>query len=394
MEGCRLARHRKKAVLVIVVLFIVSVFETKIPAYISGLVFGRGLFDFSHLEDLVDLIQPVPLQKVRFDVLLKDYTRKIQALQAHGLWKKTAVKSCEEEEDHPGKACVESSCPRPRPTTPEDNLRSVLSTMSDLNHKHLSLMLGLFPEPPTGKRVMFATAASDNHFNESQGLIQNLHQNVFPLISNYTFVYYDLGLLPWQRKKLMRDCRCELRRFPVELMPPRLQDLQCYAWKSFIIQANLPKTDILVWVDSSVRFWNKTMPQLLDDVERRGIVTYADVHSVAQHTLMETMIYMKEDVCTLAPVAEDHGGFLLLHNERWIREAVIKPLVACAMSPKCMCPRNPMDVIICDTGIHKYNKCHRFDQSAINIILSKLFRDHKSSFYSPFNEYPNVTLAR
>ncbi len=159
-------------------------------------------------------------------------------------------------------------------------------------------------------------------------------------------------------------------------------------------QGNLPKADILVWVDSSVRFWNKTMPQLLDDVERRGIITYADVHSVAQHTLKETMNYMKEDMCSLAPVAEDHGGFLLLHNELWIREAFIKPLVACAMSPKCMCPRNPMDVIICDTGIHKYNKCHRFDQSAINIILTKLFRDHKSSFHSPYNEYPNVTLAR
>ncbi|XP_067667566.1 uncharacterized protein [Haliotis asinina] len=373
---------------------IVLVSLTKIPADLSILVFGRGLFDISRQEKPYGLTEPVPFQKVDFDILLEDYTRKIQELQAWGLWKKNVYKRCEQMNDNPGDACVESSCPRPQPITPVDNLRSVLSTMTEMNQTQMSLILGLFPEPPSGKRVMFVTGASNNHFRESQNLMRNLHKNVFPFISNYTFVYYDLGLLPWQREKVMKDCRCELRRFPVKLMPTRLQDLQCYAWKPTIIQGNLPKTDILVWVDTSIRFWNKTIPQLLDDTERRGIVRYAGKLSVGQHTLNVTMNYMKEDVCSLAHVSEDQSGFLMLHNERWIREAVIKPWVACAMSPECMCPRKPGEVIRCNTGIHKYHKCHRFDQSAINIILTKLFRDHTSSFYSPYSEYPNVTIER
>ncbi|XP_067667366.1 uncharacterized protein [Haliotis asinina] len=391
MEGWVEAENQVEVeVLAAVVLLMFVVVEENTTGYLATCLYESQTIDFSHL---VGKVQPVPSEIVSFDELLREYTQKMADLQMAGLWKKTEVKTCEEEE-LASRPCLESLCPQRRPTTPEDNLRSVLSTVSELDHQHLSLIPGLFSDPPSNKRVMFVTAASSNHFCESQGLMRNLHQNVFPYIRNYTFVYYDLGLWPWQRNQVMRDCRCELRRFPVELMPPRLQNLRCYAWKSFIIQANLPKADILVWVDSSVRFWNKTMPQLLDDVEIRGIVTYADVHSVAQHSLKETMNYMKEDVCSLAPVAEDHGGFLLLHNERWIREAVIKPLVACAMSPKCMCPRYPPNVIVCDTDIRKYNKCHRFDQSAINIILAKLFRDHKGSFHSPYNEFPNVTLAR
>ncbi|XP_067667565.1 uncharacterized protein [Haliotis asinina] len=369
-------------------------FDALLENYTRQIQVGKGLFDLSHLEKPEGLIKPVPLQKVDFDVLLEDYTRKIQELQADGLWKENIVKPCEQMHHHPGLPCIEPSCPRPQPTTLEHNLRSVLSTMKDLNQKQMSLMLGLFPEPPSGKRVMFVTGASNNHYRESQILMRNLHENVFPFISNYTFVYYDLGLLPWQREKVMKDCRCELRRFPVKLMPPRLQDLRCYTWKPTIIQANLPKTDILVWVDTSIRFRNKTIPQLLDDTERRGIIRYAGEYSVGQHTLNVTMNYMKEDVCSLAPVSEAHAGFLMLHNERWIREAVVKPWVACAMSPECMCPRNPGEVLRCNTGIHKYHKCHRFDQSAISIIFTKLFRDHTSSFYSPYSEYPNVKIVR
>ena len=45
----------------------------------------------------------------------------------------------------------------------------------------------------------FLTAASDNHFLESQGLLKDLFQKVFPFLTNntrFTFrlVYYDLGL--------------------------------------------------------------------------------------------------------------------------------------------------------------------------------------------------------
>ncbi|XP_046583907.1 uncharacterized protein LOC124291052 isoform X2 [Haliotis rubra] len=335
----------------------------------------------------------IALQTVSFDSVLRDYTKKLKDLQAAGLWRQNIAKPCVEEK-HPGNACVESSCPRPKPTTPEDNLRSVLSTMSDLNHQHLSLILGLFPDPPSGKRVMFVTAASSNHFHESQGLMKNLHQNVFPYISNYTFVYYDLGLWSWQRKQLEKHCRCEVRKFPQKYMPSRLQDLSCFTWKPIIIQANLPKTEILVWVDSCVRFWNKTAPYLLNDVERRGIITFGSNYSVGQHTMKETVAYMKEDTCSLAPVFEDQGGFLLFHNEQWIREAIVKPWVACAMSSNCMCPRHSRHMNRCNVNVRMYNKCHRYDQSAINIILHKLFRGHRSSLYSPFNERPNVTLER
>ncbi|XP_046544370.1 uncharacterized protein LOC124254582 [Haliotis rubra] len=189
-----------------------------------------------------------------------------------------------------------------------------------------------------------------------------------------------------------KHCRCEVRRFPLEFMPSRLQNLKCYIWKPIIIQANLHKADILVWMDASVRFSNNIIKPLLDDAERRGMVLASGTNSVGQHTLQVTMDYMKEDVCTLAPLFEHEATFIMFHNKQWVREAVVKPWAVCAVSDKCMCPRDPEYDTYCNVHIHKYKKCHRYDQTAINIILAKLFRDHTSSFLSLCYDY--VSLLR
>ncbi|XP_046360762.2 uncharacterized protein LOC124138249 isoform X2 [Haliotis rufescens] len=355
---------------------------------------GKGLLkpsyvyeyiDLSHLANIPEAIEPV-FANITFDELLIEHRKGSEDLQLAGQWRKDPAKPCEEE-SFAGGACVEASCPVLQSTTPEENLRSVLSTMSERKHKDLSLLMRLFPEPPTGKRTMFVTAASSNHFYEAQALIRNLHRNVFPLIDDYTFVFYDLGLMPWQREQMEKYCRCQVRSYPVEFLPSRLQNLKCYTWKAIIIQANLHKADILVWMDASVRFSNNVINSLLDDVEKRGLAMSSGYNSVAQHTLQITMNYMKENICTLAPVPELQATFIMFHNEQWIREAVVKPWAVCAMSADCMCPRNPERDIFCNVYIHKYNKCNRFDQSAMNIILAKLFRDHTSSFVSTYDDY-------
>ncbi|XP_067676413.1 uncharacterized protein [Haliotis asinina] len=312
-------------------------------------------------------------------------------LQRAGQWKNNQVKTCDKE-SFPGKACVRNDCPVPQSTTLEENLRSVLSTMSERNLLDLDTLMKRFQEPPTGKRTMFVTATSSNHFYESQALIRNLHRNVFPLINNYTFVLYDLGLTVSERTQMEKHCRCEVRSFPLEFMPSNLRNLKCYTWKPIIIQANLHKTDILVWMDASVRFSNNIIKPLLDDIERRGLVIRSGTNSVGQHTLQATMNYMKEDVCTLAPVFEHEATFIMFHNKQWVREAVVKPWAVCAVSDRCMCPREPKEVIYCNVYVRKYQKCHRFDQSGINIILAKLFRDHTSSFISTHNHM--VALKR
>ncbi|XP_067676412.1 uncharacterized protein [Haliotis asinina] len=174
-------------------------------------------------------------ESLRFAAILEGYAKKTRDLQRAGQWRNNHVKTCDKE-SFPGKACVRNDCPVPQATTLEENLRSVLSTMSERNLLDLDILMRRFQEPPTGKRTMFVTATSSNHFYESQALIRNLHRNVFPLINNYTFVLYDLGLAVSERTQMEKHCRCEVRSFPLEYMPSNLRDLKCFSWKPIIIQ--------------------------------------------------------------------------------------------------------------------------------------------------------------
>ena len=64
--------------------------------------------------------------------------------------------------------------------------------------------------------LIIASAASSNHFDEVQAMLQNLHKVVFPVIRNVKFVFYDLGLNSLQRSLMQKHCGCTVLSFPFE----------------------------------------------------------------------------------------------------------------------------------------------------------------------------------
>ncbi|XP_046565825.1 uncharacterized protein LOC124274501 [Haliotis rubra] len=300
-----------------------------------------------------------------------------------GLWKANPPTGTCNNVSGTSTPCVDTNCIGNVITDPKESLSSVLNSMAHLDRDTLSEVTRLLKPNYTAKKVVFVTAASTNHFFESQAMIKNLHERVFPLLTNYSFVYYDLGLTTEQRSQVERFCRCEVRTFPLSAMPPRLQQLKCYTWKPLIINANLPTAEHLVWTDASVRFQGDSILTLLKELDIKGVTINRADWSIGQHTTKDMMNYFGERTCKFSHTVEPGAFFIMLKNDRFIRNAVVKPWVACALSPKCMCPDNHKSLLHCRGEIRKYSKCHRFDQSAIGIILVKLFRDHEISVTIP-----------
>ena len=72
------------------------------------------------------------------------------------------------------------------------------------------------------------------------------------------------------------------------------------------------------------------------------------------------------------------GGWGLYHREPLVRHAVIAPLVACASLPHCIMPVKQTDVQKCpprSAHPRHIGVCMRNDQSAITLVLAKLFRE-------------------
>ncbi|XP_048244484.1 uncharacterized protein LOC124128293 [Haliotis rufescens] len=330
-----------------------------------------------------------------WEELMQVYTDKIRDLQQKGLWKDNPLPVPCSDEGAQSVPCMDLNCTSPNPSTAMDDLRDVLDVGRGINERLFSKIIGHLSPTHFRSRVTFVTGASSNHLSESLDLIKNLQEIVFPQLVNFTFAYYDLGLKKHERLKVQEQCDCELRTFPLHLMPKYLQDLRCYSWKPLIIQANLPSTDILIWVDSSIRFTNQSaIKPMLMDIQQKGMLTYRNILSTAQLTSKKTFNHFKAEPCEYADVPETTGGFLCFHNEKFIQEIIVKSWAMCAMHPNCMCSVPSRKGLYCNLKIRKYNKCHRYDQSAMTLILAKLFRHHQDTFLSKFNALPNVFVKR
>ena len=104
-----------------------------------------------------------------------------------------------------GTACFVEGCKASFPH-PKERLRRILQTQHPIDKKHQTVIDNLANKPDYADLV-FITAASANHFDESQGLVKGLQEVVFPRLQeekkySFHFYYYDLGLKEHQVKQV------------------------------------------------------------------------------------------------------------------------------------------------------------------------------------------------
>ncbi len=91
---------------------------------------------------------------------------------------------------------------------------------------------------------------SDNHFDEGQSLIKNIHK----FLPDDKLIVYDMGLSSSQRHRLEKYCKCEVRTFTAKKYSsaPHVANLGTYAFKPLIINETMHEFGFIFWVDTSV----------------------------------------------------------------------------------------------------------------------------------------------
>ncbi|XP_046572008.1 uncharacterized protein LOC124280162 isoform X3 [Haliotis rubra] len=129
-----------------------------------------------------------------------------------------------------------AACKHPLPVADsQENIRNILTPVTKLKEGALQRIKGVF-NIQERRKYAFVTAASADHFDESQEMIMTLDKYIFPYLSNYSFYYYDMGLNKSQVKLLQKYGRAEIKRYPSNLLPDRFSYLRCYTWKPVVIQ--------------------------------------------------------------------------------------------------------------------------------------------------------------
>ncbi|XP_046583223.1 uncharacterized protein LOC124290520 isoform X3 [Haliotis rubra] len=253
-------------------------------------------------------------------------------------------------------------CPTPYGANIDDNIRRILRNQRDaepasrvyLRHLGLPWQGGAFvnlsttagstfdvgSSRPTGIQPTVVLAASANHYQELQALLHNIH-NVVNRDGRLKVVLYDLGLGPFQLNQLA-----------------------------------LKQWNFIMYMDASIRILTSDLQELFDVAWKRGILVSDTEHEsfkMVEHTDPRTFAFLGEKPCYFENIPEKQAGFLLLRQSRLLQLSIIRPWVECTLSLECIAPQGSKINWFCSYYRHFFGECHRFDQSALNIVISRIF---------------------
>ena len=229
------------------------------------------------------------------------------------------------------------------------------------------------------KLVVLAGITAD-HYDEAQDMIAGFQHQ----LPNTRIIVYDLGLADNQRTELEKECNIEVRTFQYSKYPSHVSHalVKQYAWKPLIVNEVAEEYEVICYGDASARIsgsFKPVFPLLLKFPFMAG--SAYDNLPIISMTKDESMHYMK------FPYTRKQSGFFghiesglwVLWVNRLMRTRVLESWVDCALHHICIAPPgsviNPCDypAAFRHDGPGRFVGCHRFDQSALSLILIREF---------------------
>lgn len=336
--------------------------------------------------------QPQDLPKVNLKALAKMLQQRLEGLEVHK--RKLAKGACPSVKNATKGSpvpCWESSCNASLPS-PEERLQRLIMRQHPISSEHLRVIDSIIPRA-NHTDLALITGATADHFDESQGMLKSLHNVVFPQLRrqhpelSFRLFYYDLGLGKDQLRRLAKYCMCTVVRFPFHRLPPEFRRPSNYKWKPLLFKAHTAFSSVTMWIDSSIRF-DKDISHILEQVHKTGLFARHNQYMLGGRVHPSLLDYFGfKPRCLLSSLAELETGVVAVKSDAFTRRAIVDPWVACAFSARCLCPTqglatdNCRDFYTCDwmrPGGEWW--CHRYDQSALAIILVSLFGEKVTSF--------------
>lgn len=242
---------------------------------------------------------------------------------------------------------------------------------------------------------VFVTAASQQTFGQIEHLVASI-QYFYPQETLYIF---DLDLNEGQRKKLSSFCNVRMRGFWFNLFPKFIQDLSNYHWRPLIIQTALAEFGHITWINPGFKVSSTVFSELVHKSEDPGVLIIGQSADYSTFAVTNPGMYkyLAVNRADLYKFPHIEIKAIIIHNTEDIMNHFMKILTACAVEERCLTPFGASSDCTFDVTGREYAHCHRFDESAVNIIL-KNWLGHKpvsymvkSTFLQPINKYDRVS---
>lgn len=184
----------------------------------------------------------------------------------------------------------------------------------------------------------------------------------------------------------MRLCGVEYRKFPFWHYPKHVQNLRNYAWKPIIIHQLLTEYEGVLWLDSSISTLSRDLQPILRRVVQDGVGALflsSTGHTNFAVTHVGMYDYLPTNTSLQKSTFQMEANSILLYRTETVYNDVIRWWTLCALDRMCIASsvRHGCSSTLYKE-LHRYANCHRFDQSALNIIMSNLMGFNNHTRYS------------
>ncbi|XP_067670452.1 uncharacterized protein [Haliotis asinina] len=218
----------------------------------------------------------------------------------------------------------------------------------------------------------FVTAANSDTYQGALRFIYSVQFN-FPKAEIGIF---DIGLSQQEASFIRELCSVELLPNLLALYPDHVQEKHDEKfWRPVILDSALNKFGHFIFVEPMRFFKNGADLRGHFALSRKGGAAMFGTlksYSSAVVTNPEMYYYLAVDVRKLFRMQHVEINMMIMHNSAHLKHFFTRWLVQCALEEYCMAP--PGSKRKCNLylypGSKKYADCHRYDESAINLLLA------------------------
>ena len=246
-------------------------------------------------------------------------------------------------------------------------------------------------------KLVMVIAISSNHFLESEMYFAVTYAK----LPNTKVIVYDLGLKENEIEALQSYCNVqEVRKFKFDQYPGHVKKLTTYAWKPLLINEMSKDFELFFYCDSSCRVKKDVLISFLPYLQEFPFLPALASRRPEIRTTHDGMLkYFNLGMTRREMIAALPRGFHGSGMVIWSKYALQNPdnllsrWVDCAMHVECIAPKGA-SMFGCNFDTqpdYAYVGCHRYDQSALNIIIIQLGGPFLKAVFD--GTIPHVSLA-
>lgn len=225
--------------------------------------------------------------------------------------------------------------------------------------------------------LMVGTAIKPGRYGESMSLIKSCQTH----LPSVMVLVYDLGINYHQHHLIKAFCnetrKCLLKIFQYEDYPSHVKDLEIRSYRPIIIQEILRDYGTVLWMEPPEVLLTGQIFHLIKRAQDVGLMAWTIKDPVSSLTYTKMLKHFKVRIEDYYFQESAKTSQLILFNTEKIHKELMLPWVKCALVEECISPTGAQNTA-CNyerRPLFKYSGCHKYDMSAFNVILGKMFSD-------------------